>query len=260
MAKLSKPFQGHVLQLIEFPGSKPHSPSEGRGSLSTSNRRTSNMSQALFQVLSAFAVDMNFLLTSADTGLTEGHFFYLPLEGTFIPSLISHVGTQWFALLHRDSSWHCRIAALSLWTFMQAAPLWQKGKQISPWRLQLFLKRTQGTDLFHILCHFWVPTFRAIYTGMIPQHDKTLILSKVSELGYPKPSRTFRNICLHSTELIEPAQPEDFRLKKRSLKKPGPESPAQQTKLNQTKKNPTQTPQNKNKTLIQIKGSLSNAG
>lgn len=83
-----------------------------------------------------------------------------------------------------------------------------------------------------------MPTFGAIYTGMILQHDKTLILSKVSKLGYPKPSCTFRNVCLHSTELIEPAQSEDFRLKQRSLKKPGPERPAQQTKLNPTQPNP----------------------
>lgn len=147
MAKLSKPFQGHVLQLIEFPGSKPHSPSGGRGSLSTSNRRTSNMSQALFQVLSAFAVDMNFLFTSADTGLTEGHFFYLPLEGTFIPSLISHVGTQWFAWLHRDASWHLQDCSTFPVNFHASCPPMTKGKANLPMKVTALLETHSGNWL-----------------------------------------------------------------------------------------------------------------
>lgn len=142
---------------------------------------------------------------------------------------------QWFALLHRDTSWHLQDYSTCPVNFHASCSPMTKGKQISPWSLRLFLKRTQWTDLFHILGHFWVPTFRAIYTGMILQHDKTLMLSKVSEQGYPKPSLTFRNVCLHPTGLIicQPNQRiSDWK------KKPGPECPAQQTKLNQTKPNP----------------------
>lgn len=83
MVKLSNPFQGHVLQLIEFPGSKPQSPSKGYRSLSTSKRRISNM---CFQVSAVLGVDRSFLLTSADKGLIKDIFFYPSDKVSFIPS------------------------------------------------------------------------------------------------------------------------------------------------------------------------------
>lgn len=188
-----------------------------------------------FQVLSAFPT-LGVGRSLTDTCLNEKHFIYSSTNrGIFIPLL-------WFAMLGPGNLFYCiaipagicRITALSLWTFLQVAPLRKANLHhegySSPWNALDAKFHKEGAKLWISPSHFWVPAvFRAIHRGKfcIPRSDKFLILSRFSE---PKSLLTIRDVCLHSTDHLR-AQSEYLRLEKeawswRSCSK---------TKQNQTK-------------------------
>lgn len=109
--------------------------------------------------------------------------FLFTHKGTFIPSLS-------FAMLEPRDLFYCTVihagicktAALPLWTFIQAALLWQMESKSPQWRLRLFLNCAEWSVLFHkeeaklwrSYSHIWEPVLRDIYGWLILQYNKTL--------------------------------------------------------------------------------------
>lgn len=170
-----------------------------------------------FQVLSAFPTP-GVGRSSAGTCLNERHFTYPSNRSIFIPLL-------WFAMLGPGNLLYCisihtgicRIPALSLWTFLQVAPLRKANLHHegygSSWNALGAQFHKEGAKLWTSLSHFWVPAaFGAIYGGKFctPRSDKSLIFSRVSE---SRSLLTIRDICLHSTECLR-AQSEHLKLEK----------------------------------------------
>lgn len=108
----------------------------------------------------------------------------------------------------------CKIAALSLWTFIQAAPLWQMESKSPHWRLWLFLKCAHWRVLFHkeeaklwrSCSHIWVPVFRDITGGWFYNITRQGLSLRFLTWDIPNNHLLFKMLAFIPLSIWEPNQ------------------------------------------------------